>query len=90
MQINLELPDDVAEGIEKDLARVLVESFAIEGYRSGTLTEEQVRRLLGFETRMEVHAFLKEHNVYLNYNRDDLEEDISTLRRLRVKEPASG
>ena len=41
MQITLELPDDVAQGLEaqvKNLPRALLESFAVEGYRSGKLT----------------------------------------------------
>ena len=91
MQITLELPDDVGlQAQVKDLPRALVNSFALEGYRSGTLTEEQVRRLLGFDTRMEVHGFLKDHGVYLNYTREDLEQDMETLRRLRDKETARG
>jgi hypothetical protein len=93
MQITLELPDDVAHGLEaqvKDLPRALLESFALEGYRSGTLTEEQVRRILGYGTRMQVHGFLKGHGVYLNYGREDLEQDMETLRQLREKEPARG
>ncbi len=91
MQITLELPDDVGlQAQVKDLPRAVLKSFALEGYRSGTLTEEQVRRLLGFETRMEVHGFLKDHGVYLNYTREDLEQDMETLRRLRDKETARG
>ena len=47
MHITLELPDDVGlQARVKDLPRALLNSFALEGYRSGTLTEEQVRRLL--------------------------------------------
>ncbi len=93
MQITLELPDDVAHGLEaelKDLPRALLESFALEGYRSGTLTEEQVRRILGYGTRTQVHGFLKEHGVYLNYRLEDLEQDMETLHRLREREPAQG
>ena len=48
----------------------------IEGYRSGRLSEEQVRRLLRFESRFDVHAFLKAHGVYLNYTQEDLEQDL--------------
>jgi hypothetical protein len=89
MQITLEVPDEIVEGLEaKDLPRALLESFALEGYRSGKLTEEQVRRLLGYGTRMQVHGFLKEHGVYLSYGREDLEQDMQTLRQLREKEPA--
>ena len=89
MQITLEVPDEIAEGL-KDLPRALLESFALEGYRSGTLTEEQVRRVLGYGTRMQVHGFLKEHGVYLNYGREDLEQDPQTLQQLRKSEPARG
>jgi hypothetical protein len=88
MQITLELPDDVAQGLERraeNLPRALLESFALEGYRSGKLTEEQVRRILGYGTRVQVHGFLKEHHVYLNYSLEDLEQDMETLRRLRER-----
>ena len=34
-----------------------------------------VRELLGFETRIEVHAFLKEHDVFLHYTNEDLAHD---------------
>jgi hypothetical protein len=81
MQITLELPDDVARGLEaqvKDLPRALLESFALEGYRSGTLNEEQVRRTLGYGTRIQVDGFLKEHGVYLDYALEDLDRDTKT------------
>jgi len=56
MQIKLELPEDIAQRIEsswKDLPRAALESLALEAYRSHGLTEAQLRRLLGFETRMQ-------------------------------------
>ena len=83
MQITLELPDDVAQGLEaqvKNLPRALLESFAVEGYRSGKLTEEQVRRILGFGTRIQVDGFLKEHGVYLDYTLEDLDRETETSR----------
>jgi hypothetical protein len=42
MRITLEVPDEIAQN-RQDLHRAILESFALEGYRSGTLTEEQVR-----------------------------------------------
>jgi len=83
MQITLELPDDVARGLEaqvKNLPRALLESFALEGYRSGKLTEEQVRKILGYGTRMQVDGFLKEHGVYLDYTLEDLDRETETSR----------
>jgi predicted HTH domain antitoxin len=61
-----------------------LESSAIEGYRRGTLTETQVRRLLGLETRFEVHALLKKHKVPLRYTPADLDEDLAAHRSLGI------
>jgi Uncharacterised protein family (UPF0175) len=48
-----------------------------------------VRGLLGFETRMEVHAFLKEHGVFMHYTMEDLERDpavaLGVARRHRAQ-----
>jgi len=88
MQITLELPEDIAQGLEsswKDVPRVALESLALEGYRSGALTAAQLRRLLGFETRMQVDAFLKEHEVY-DYTVADFEQDRQTLKCLHQRE----
>ena len=85
MQITLELPDNVTQGLDievKDLPRALLESFALEGYRSRKLTEELVRRILGYGTRIQVHAFLKEHGVPLDYALEDFERDREAHRRL--------
>ena len=80
MTIVLNLPEDIAKELsawEGDLSKVALESLALEGYRSRHLSEEQVRRMLGLESRWDVHEFLKRHGVYLNYAIQDLEEDIS-------------
>ena len=36
--------------------------------------------MLGFRTRMQVHTFLKAHNVYLNYSIHELENDPASLK----------
>ena len=88
MQITLELPEDIAQGLEsrwQDLPRAALESLALEAYRARALTAAQLRRLLGFETRMQVDAFLKEHEIY-DYYAADFEEDRRTLREFRTEE----
>ena len=85
MQLKLDLPDDVVRGLEekwRDLPRGVLESVALEGFRTGALTQEQVRRLLGFATRVDVDRFLKEHGAF-DYTLNDLEQDRETLGRLR-------
>ncbi len=84
MDVQLEIPDDVARIIQieqPDLPRAAIEALALEGYRSRHLSESQIRRLLGFRTRMQVHAFLKAHNVYLNYSQEELDRDLESLKQ---------
>ena len=71
-----------------DLSRRTLEALAIDGYRFGELSEEQVRRILGYGTRMQVHEFRKEHDVYRNYALGDLEQDLQTLRQVHERESA--
>jgi hypothetical protein len=80
MQVTLTIPDDLAAQFAadgKDPARVALEALAVEGYRARHLSENEVRVMLGYGTRMQVHALLKEHDVYLNYSMSDLEQDIA-------------
>jgi predicted HTH domain antitoxin len=86
MQVTVEIPEEMAQKLMpqgQDLARTTIEAVAIEGYRSGALTAQQTRRLLGFETRYELDGFLKAHKVWENaYSLSDLEQDRQTLARL--------
>ncbi len=84
MTVTVEIPDALAAAFVRpgsDPARAVIEVVALEGYRRKLLGESQVRRLLGFDTRMEVHGFLEEHGVYLNYGMEDLEHDIPEADR---------
>ena len=50
------------------------------------LTLYQVRKILGFDTRFEVHEFLAEHGVpWVNYSVEDLERERKVLRELVSK-----
>ena len=64
--------------LRDDPARVLLENFAIESYHAGKMTMEQLRQLFGFGTRMQVDAFLQQHEVY-DYTTRELEKDLATL-----------
>ena len=86
MEITLNIPDELARQVAsegKDPARVALEALALEGYRTERLSESAVRQMLGFETRMEVHAFLKQHGVYIHYDVADLEQDQVTAGKFR-------
>lgn len=88
MQITFDLPEDIAHELASrwtDLPRVALESLALEAYRARALTAAQLRRLLSIETRMQVDAFLMEHEIY-DYSAADFEQDRETLRQLRMRE----
>jgi hypothetical protein len=85
MEVTLHIPDDVAERLlasGTDLSRRALEAFALGEYKSGRLTEVQLRQLLGFQTRDALDGFLKANEVWLNYTREDLEREREALRRL--------
>jgi hypothetical protein len=85
VEISISVPDDLAEQLRSgwgDLPRHALEALAADAYREGLLTAGQVRRLLGFRTRLELDAFLKEAGAFLHYTGEDLEEDARTLDRL--------
>jgi Uncharacterised protein family (UPF0175) len=88
VQITLNIPDEFAAQLAsggRDISRAALEALALEGYRTERLSESEIRRLLGFETRMEVHAFLKAHGAYLHYSIADLERDRESANRMRAK-----
>ena len=70
VEITIQLPDDRTQ--LPDPARKALEMLAIEGYRSGALSSQQTRLLLGFQTSSELDAFLKENGVWEHaYGVDD-------------------
>ena len=78
MQITLELPEDIAADLAaqgEDLSRTALEAFVLEAYRAQKLSTAQLKRVLGYQTRVQVHAFLKAHDAYLHYTLADLEHD---------------
>ena len=83
-RIAVDLPEDIAERLEtawRDASRGALEAVALEGYRDGALTREQVGRLLGLSF-WDTEAFLKEHRAYLAYTEEDFEQDGRDLDRL--------
>lgn len=87
MQVTLDLPDDISNALEgqwPDLPRQALEAIAVEGYRTGALTENQVRRLLRLDSRFQVHAILKDHRIALRYTESDLQDDLAAHRELGI------
>ena len=61
MAVRIEIPEDIEHHLETqwgNLPRHALEALAIEGYRARVLSRSQVRRMLGFETGVEVDEFI--------------------------------
>lgn len=83
MDLEVTIPDSIFRPGNTEVSREVLEAVAIEGFKSGQLTLYQVRRILGFETRFEVHQFLAQHDVpWVNYSVEDLERESETLKEL--------
>jgi predicted HTH domain antitoxin len=79
--IALDLPEEITELLEnawRDVSRGALEAVALEGYRDGTLSRDQVGQLLGFSF-LETEAFLKQRRAYLQYAEQDLASDRKDL-----------
>ena len=82
MAVTVFLPDEVLSDQGSDIARRVLEQVALEGFRSGQLTIAQVRRMLGFDTRMQVHEFLAAHGVpWVDYSVEDAERERELLEK---------
>lgn len=87
MVVTLHLPEDISKSLAGqwgDVSRHALEALAVEGYRTGALSETQIRRLLDLETRFEVHALLKEHRQPLRYTEADVDADLAAHRELGI------
>jgi predicted HTH domain antitoxin len=83
-RIAVELPEDIVKRLEtawRDVSRGALEAIALEGYRDGTLSREQIGRILALSF-WETEAFLKERQAYLAYDEEDLDQDRRDLDRL--------
>lgn len=86
MSVRIEIPDKVLNTPGPEISRRVLETVALEGFKSGQLSTSQVRRILGFETRFEVHEFLAAHDVpWVNYSVEDAEREVKVLRELLRK-----
>ena len=84
MRISVDLPEDITKRLEdvwRDVPRGVIEAIAVEGYRDGTLTRDQVGRLVG-PSFWETEAFLERRQAYLAYTEEDLEKDRRDLDRI--------
>ena len=83
MSVTISLPDEILSGDTRNLPRKILEQVALDGFKSGQLTTSQVRRILGFETRMQVHEFLAAHGVpWVDYSVEEAARERELLNKV--------
>ena len=83
-EITVRIPGDLARhlGTAHELERRVLETIALDEFKRGHLSRAELRRVLGFGTRMKLDEFLATHGVFGIYTLDDLEHERRDLRRL--------
>ncbi len=85
MEVTVHIPDDLVSRMNRtgaDLSRRALEGLALEEYRNGHISEPDLLRLLGFQTRYELDGFLKAHGLYENVTMADIDRDLADLKSL--------
>jgi predicted HTH domain antitoxin len=89
MEVTIRVPDELAQRLSTagDVSRQILEAFALEGYRSNSLTLFEVSELLGFG-RVETEDFLGRHQVPLTeLDETDLDREAAVLGSLISRRP---
>jgi VIT1/CCC1 family predicted Fe2+/Mn2+ transporter len=84
MDVTVHIPDAIAPHLIEgggDIARMALESLALEALRAGRITEVQLRHMLGL-ARIELDGFLKAHGIYQEYTLEDFEQERQALKEL--------
>ena len=86
MSVQIEIPDSVFSLPAGEVSRQVLETVALEGFKSGQLSTYQVRKMLGFESRFRVHKFLADHGIpWVDYSVDEAKQEIEILQELRKR-----
>ncbi len=90
MTLTVTIPDDLALALGAgfdDLGGAALEALAAEAYAKELLSLEQVRRMLGMESRWEAQDMLCRHGVWSNPAADEILKDAETSARFRAALP---
>jgi hypothetical protein len=85
VNLTVHIPDEIACRLAadgSDLSRRALEALLAEEYRHERLTKPELQQLLGIETSYELDGFLKAHDVWIEYTREDAERERLSLQHL--------
>jgi hypothetical protein len=83
----LTIPDVLTRSLgsePEDVRRAVIEGFAVESYRSGSLSSAEIRELLGHSSRWQTEDFLAQHGAWPDPSEAEVEEDLRNLAALHA------
>lgn len=86
MQVTVTIPDNLTTRLEQNLgnlSELVLVGFALNAYQNKLISTHELGQLLGLDSIYEVHRFLKDSGVYLNYDEDELLADLTVVKRLQ-------
>ncbi|HZS46952.1 MAG TPA: UPF0175 family protein [Blastocatellia bacterium] len=86
MNVTVHIPDAIQERLGKrrdEIPRWLLEKAGLEAYKSKEISAQDLRLMLGFNTRMELDGFLKSNGVFLEYDDEELAHEAETSQFLK-------
>jgi hypothetical protein len=87
MTFTIEIPDAALSALRESYAempRAMIESLAVEGYRSGRLSSFTVGQMLGHESRWQTQDFLAAHDAWPAQSVEEFDREIKGLTELRM------
>lgn len=81
MNLTVHIPDEIAGRLSagSDLSHRALEALLADEYRHDRITKPELQQLLGIETSYELDGFLKAHDVWIEYTREDAERERQSL-----------
>lgn len=85
MTLTIDIPEPVFRRLQasgRDIQSAVLEGFAADAYRHGTLSRAEVGQLLGHRTRWETEDLLARHDAWPAPSLADVTEDLEHLKAL--------
>ena len=85
MNLTVHIPDEIAGRLSaggSDLSRRALEALLADEYKHDRITKPELQQLLGIETSYELDGFLKAHDVWIEYTREDADRERKSLQHL--------
>ena len=79
MEAKIEVPNEFLGIFDEPLEKYMLELIAVGLYREGKITLRQAAEMLGVDYQG-MMGLLRKHNSYVNYDIEELKEDITYAR----------